>query len=378
MQSDAEKRSRIDRECWVIGDPESRRVQDFQRSAIGLGMRVPNCLDWNDLIASEGRCLEQIPPLARVRIDSFGQRCETIASLIELGGGDVFPKRGQVLSLDHQYQGIVRAMEMVECWRCRRLESKHDVIIDQVPGDLAVMFDKWATHQLMLPYRPKTVLLPTEIDAAGQAIQSFADCCGGRVFVKPRYASSASGVCCYRTQRGRQQLIAAIEIDRCGDDIRLFNSLRVRSFTNPADIDAILRVLIPQGMIAEAAVSKARLDGERFDLRIVVIDGKADHLVVRQSPWPITNLHLGNRRGDLELLYDSVGIDRVNDCRQLAIHAAAQFPRTRYSGVDILLPRVNPPLVCEVNAFGDFLPNLTASGKTVYASILQIDAGAFV
>ena len=42
---------------------------------------------------------------------------------------------------------------------------------------------------------------------------------------------------------------------------------------------------------------KAGLAGHVFDLRVVVIAGRARHAVVRMSRGPMTNLHLLNRRG---------------------------------------------------------------------------------
>ncbi len=139
----------------------------------------------------------------------------------------------------------------------------------------------------------------------------------------------------FRVSKERKQLIAPIEIERDANRVRLFNSLRVRSYTNPRDIEDIFTVLAPQGMIAEVAVNKARVDGDRFDLRIVVIAGRADHVVARQSSSPITNLHLGNARASLVRVEEAVGTYRLHECRQLALRTTELFPRALYFGVDI-------------------------------------------
>ncbi|WP_197455247.1 STM4014 family protein [Stieleria neptunia] len=355
---------------WILGDSSSKRFSDYSAAAVRCGMQPPRCVEWLDLIGRGCQALNCIPAGSRLRIDSFGQRDDVLAALIRHGGGNAFPKPGEIQSLDRQYSGLCRVLEDLSHWSTQRTE----ISLDQNPMDIAVMFDKWATHRRLLPDRPQTRLLPTEKISFGESLRRFAKQVGGRVFVKPRYASSASGVCCYRISKGRQQLIAPIEIVRDAGGIGLFNSLRVRSFTSPSDIEDIFAVLVPQGMIAEAAVNKARVEGDRFDLRVVVINGRAEHLVVRQSASPITNLHLGNRRGSLQAVTDAVGSSRVERCRRLALHAASCFPETLYCGVDILLPRSGDPLVCEVNAFGDFLPNLVAGGKTVYEAILQSNA----
>ncbi len=358
---------------WIVGDPQSRRVSDYRETAVQLGLPAPRCIDWIDLINDGSDLLNRIERGSRLRIDSFGQRTEVIASLISHGGGLEFPQVGQILSLHHQYSGLCRILRVLNDWSITR----PDIEFDQQPSEVEVMFDKWTTHLRfaasgeLRSHRPRTTLLPTEPSDFWEILQPFIQSCGGRVFVKPRFASSASGVCCYRVCKDRQQLIAPIEIDRDLGRVRLFNSLRVRSYTSLRDIQDIFGVLAPQGMIAEAAVNKARVDGDRFDLRVVVINGKADHVVARQSTSPITNLHLGNARASLHSVEEAVGGDRVQDCRQLAVRAADLFPGALYCGVDILLPRTGLPLVCEVNAFGDFLPGLIAGGRSVYQAILN-------
>jgi hypothetical protein len=330
-------------------------------------------MDWIDLINEGASLLDRIPVGSRLRIDSFGQRTEVIASLIRHGGGLHFPQFGQILALDSQYSGLCRVLRVIDDW----LVSRPDIEPDQQPGEIEVMFDKWATHNRIarngsLSYRPQTTLLPTDLHGFWEVLLPLVRSCGGRVFVKPRYASSASGVCYFRVSNGRQQLIAPIELNRDLGGLRLFNSLLVRSYTSLRDIQDIFSVLAPQGMIAEVAVNKARVDGDRFDLRVVVIDGRADHVVARQSTSTITNLHLGNARASLRSVEEAVGVDRIQACRQLALRAAEYFPGARYCGVDIFLPRTGSPLVGEVNAFGDFLPGLIAGGRSVYQAILQL------
>lgn len=354
---------------WILGDVYGRRVADYRHTAKRCGHQEPQCVGWDEVINGGIGVLNQIPLNTRLRIDSFGERLEVIQSLIRHGGGESFPARGEIRGLNFQFSGISRVLHMLNSWS----QTRVDIRWDQKPQDIEVMFDKWATHLRMIPHRPETILLPTTTKELDGALEPFLEKCDGRIFLKTRCGSSASGVCFYRVTNSRQQLIAPIEIERTSDRVRLFNSLRVRSYTSPNDIRDIFRVLVPQGMIAEAAVNKARVDGDRFDLRIVVINQQAEHIVVRQSPSPITNLHLGNQRGSLEAVVDSVGNHRLVECRCLAIHAASCFPNTRYCGVDILLPKSGNPLVCEVNAFGDFLPNLTANGKTVYEAVLNCD-----
>ncbi|MEM6471789.1 MAG: STM4014 family protein [Planctomycetota bacterium] len=363
------------RDHWILGDSTGRRVADYKLAAQSMGMPTPKCIDWIELIQGGVSVLDRLPTDCRLRIDSFGERDDVLAGLICLGGGVVTPLRGEIKSLDYQHAGLCKLLSSLSQWRSNR----GDVVFDQAPGDIATMFDKWETHKRVLSHRPRTFLVSHEGDRPLTSlpedvwglIEKIAGNFAGRVFIKPRYASSASGVCCLRVSRNQYQLIAPIELARIAGSPQLFNSLQMRCFTRLDDIHDILRVLLPQGMIVEEAINKARVDGDRFDLRIVVIGGHADHVVVRQSPWPITNLHLGNQRGSIDAVARAVGPKKLDACRELAIHVANQFPESLYCGVDVLLPRNGEPLVCEANAFGDFLPRIFANGRSVYQAILE-------
>src|SRR5690606_33369382 len=81
-----------------------------------------------------------------------------------------------------------------------------------------------------------------------------------------------------------------------------FNSLRLQRLRERAEVDALLDWLLGEGAQIERAIVKAQLDRQVFDLRVLVIAGKPAFTVVRQSRHPITNLHLGGARGDLDAL----------------------------------------------------------------------------
>jgi hypothetical protein len=107
-----------------------------------------------------------------------------------------------------------------------------------------------------------------------------------------------------------------------------------------------------------------------IDLRVVVIGGRARHVVVRASRGPLTNLHLGNARGDLAELRRVAGPQYeagLASCER----AAACFPRTLMVGVDLMFsPDFRRHAVAEVNAFGDLLPRLMLDGRDTYSEQL--------
>lgn len=87
----------------------------------------------------------------------------------------------------------------------------------------------------------------------------------------------------------------------------------------------------------------------------------------------MTNLHLGNARGDLTEVAACYGIGAI-EAIEAAAHAAARcFEESLYLGADVMLDaRGDRATVIEVNAFGDLLPRILFHEKTTYAA--QVDA----
>jgi hypothetical protein len=130
-------------------------------------------------------------------------------------------------------------------------------------------------------------------------------------------------------------------------------------------VDALCRERVQ----VEEWIPKAGLDGQTFDLRVVVIAGQAQQVVVRLSRSPMTNLHLKNQRGDLSALLDRMGAEAWQAARRTCERAVALFPGSLYAGVDLLIaPGYRRHAVLESNAFGDLLPGITHGGLDTYAA----------
>ena len=322
----------------LIGNPENRRIQDYLATLQRLGLPEPLCFAYEDLLSHP-----RLVAAGKLRIDSPGENERVAQLLIEKGGGppDVQLEHGEIAYLREYHRGY-----------CRFLETIISPCLNS-PPEIAAMFDKWESHQRFrkagLP-RPSSQLATAEVLKARS----------GRLFLKPLHGSSASGVCALRWTPARRQLIAPLSIHGG----KLFNTLQVRTYTVSSDIDFVLNQLLPQGMIAEEWIPKLSLPGGFSDLGILVVAGRARHRVLRQSYSPMTNLHLGNRRGDP----DEVDLEPALD---LAERAAACFPGALYAGVDILLDYKGRPLVGEINDFGDLLPNLSHQGESAYEAIIR-------
>ncbi len=330
----------------IVGNPENRRVRDFQAAVEELGLPRPPCLAYETLL----RDPEVGFDVDVLRLESPGENEAVTAGLVALGGGP------SPLPLSYGEIGFTREYHRGFCQVLGWLERRGLPCLN-APRDIATMFDKLACHELFLQHgvaRPPARLAPAHVD------ELFAEP-SGRVFLKPLHGSSASGVCALSWRPGRQQLIAPLRL--LGSV--LVNSLQIQRYENPADIRAILTPLLRAGMICERWIPKLTLAGGAVDLRVLVIGGEARHRVVRQSRHPMTNLHLGNRRGDEALL------DRLDEALRLAERAAACFPNSLYAGVDVLLDTSGRPLIGEINAFGDLLPRLTHRGESAYTAIAR-------
>lgn len=346
----------------LIGNPENRRIIDFQVEAQEQGWPKPICLPYEGLL-SDSSALEQFEA-DFVRIDSPGENAGVADALIALGGGprNAGLEFGEISFLREYHKGFCALLKMIETCGVRCINS---------PRSIAQMFDKWRCHEVFLE---KQVERPPSERATMDASEFFAwvrDKPSGRFFLKPLHGSSASGVCALRWAAGRMQLIAPIRIlFRSGRPI-LINSLEVQTYSEISNIETILRLLLPQGMIMERWIPKFTVPGGAIDVRVLVIAGEARHYVVRQSRSPMTNLHLGNRRCGPEILEDALGAAKCIALFHLAERAANCFPEALYAGVDILIDTSRRLYVGEINAFGDLLPRITHRGESAYAAIVR-------
>lgn len=342
----------------LIGNPENRRIVDFQRACTELGYEPPRCLSYEELLA-EPSALEQFE-VDRIRIDSPGENEAVTQALIALGGGpqEAQLEFGEIGYLSEYHHGFCRLMERI---------SEQGFHCLNAPPEIVTMFDKWACHQR---FEQRGVARPPAELAPG----SYAEFKekqlrkrNGRLFLKPLHGSSASGICALRWNRDKMIMQAPLRF--VGET--LINSLKVRRYEQEQEIAEILDRLLPQGMIAEHWIPKLSLKGGVLDLRVLVIAGAARHRVVRQSRYPMTNLHLGNRRGDLEQLERYLGPERWQAALTVAEQAAACFPESYSVGVDVLLDTSGRAWVCEVNAFGDLLPGLIHQEESAYTAIAR-------
>jgi hypothetical protein len=240
------------------------------------------------------------------------------------------------------------------------------------PHSVLVTFDKWQTHLLLGAAGVAMAPVLEPVMSVDAMLAQMKERDWTRVFVKPWHGSSASGVVALRWDSHSLCAKSSVELERVGPNkFKLYNSLRIRRYTDERDVRAILDCIFAEGAVVERWLSKATYAGRNFDLRVVTIDQTARHAVVRVGSSPMTNLHLGNQRGDLLVLQRRVGDVRLRQTFQLCEQAAQAFSGCYYLGVDVMLSQdLRQDVVLEVNGFGDLLPGVTHNGLDTYTATL--------
>ncbi|MEV5077432.1 STM4014 family protein [Streptomyces sp. NPDC056159] len=348
----------------VVGNPENRRTTMFADAVHAAGHPAPRVLAWRDVLRGQ----YAFTPGESVRIDSPGENTEVDRLLRDTDD----PTRVEGTALWHRrFTAAVR--EVTAAARHAGAATTAD------PDDVAVMFDKRRCHARLaaagVPVPPALTGPVGGWSGRDGLREQLKGARISRAFVKPAHGSSASGVVAL-TVAGPGRVKATTSVETTADG-RLHNSLRVRHYTSENEVAALVDALVPDGIHVERWLPKASQGGRAADLRVVVVAGRATHAVVRTSRHPMTNLHLGGARGDLDAARAAIraaGGD-FTDVLKVAERAAACFPGTLCVGVDIL-PATGWRrfTVGEVNAFGDLLPRLTglpgssAEGLDTYAA----------
>nr|WP_275943143.1 STM4014 family protein [Pseudenhygromyxa sp. WMMC2535] len=355
------------------------------------GQPAPIVVDHAELIAAPERLAELDAALGGealwVRIDSAGESPVVERALLELGWEAVQalpeaqmpphfervspealaaapPQYGQILAPRQHHLGFERYLDAL----ATQLRARpHWRVLNPIP-DLRLCFDKRATSRR---YAAAGVPVPDPLPVhAGfdpqtpdQLREAMVALRWPSVFVKLSCGSSASCVALYRyLPRRGDMLLTTVENSRAGR----FNSLRLQRLEDRGSVDALLTWLLAQGTQIERAIPKPRLGGRSFDLRVVVIAGEPAFCVVRTSRHPITNLHLGGARGDLEALRAQIDPAAWDAAMASCARVHAQH-RCLHLGVDLLFEGdLVGHRVIEANAFGDLLPGLTRDGLDIY------------
>lgn len=358
----------------LIGNAENRRVTLFQEALTRQGLALAHVVPWRELLANPSLLADLSDTEAIVRIDAAGESWDVEKALLKRGHAEAVklgcavlePEQVEALREEHgrivcprqAHLGFLSVLSELEA--CFAKKPRWKVL--QSPASIADLFDKRITSR---KYAARGIPVPEPLDDVTdtqslRARMHEQDC--REVFVKVSCGSSASCLAIFRSHRGRESLVTTIEVTETG----WYNSLKVRRIEEPDRVEEILGFLLREGSQVEHSIPKARLGGDFFDCRVLVVAGEPAFTVVRQSRGPITNLHLGGKRGDLEALQAAMP-GKMWEWAMESCRAVARVHDCLHVGIDLLFEEFfEGHRVVEANAFGDLLPNLRREGLTVY------------
>jgi len=367
----------------LLGNPQNRRTHYFVEAAKTQGFAAPIVISYLDVLQQKSNLADYLPQVDVLRLDSPGENFEVSRQFLQLGfrhpaignAPQLSPSaiaklsfdRGRIRFLRQQHLGFFRFLEQLQA----QLKGYPHLKMMNSPQAIRLMFDKIACHQ---HFKKNNISTPPALyniqgyDDLRQRIQQKG---WKAVFIKPTFNSSASGTIAYRYHRDKEQAITSAQMIDSPKGWHIYNNLNIQKYRNHQKIKYLIDYLAQEGIIVERWIPKASLPQGVFDLRILVIAGQAQQVVVRQSQSPMTNLHLGNQRGNLQALKKQIGQQTFKKLLVLAEKAAQSLPQTLYVGMDVMLnSTLKKAYVLEANAFGDLLPRVLVNKKNTYESIV--------
>jgi glutathione synthase/RimK-type ligase-like ATP-grasp enzyme len=368
----------------LVANSESPRVELFQRALDQFGLPPALLVPYEDLLA--GRCFldELTDPDTWVRFEAPERSFGVVRSLIAAGAESDAIGAHQKISasaaehLPDDVGRICYPRQWYLGWQRCLQTWNHQIQGHSLnhPEDILKMFDKPRCQSLLAQ---NGISVPPSLDGEYplEGVEQLRDRMDRknceRVFVKLAHGSSASGVVAFERRGNAERAITTVERVVEQGELRFYNSRKIRQYRKSQEINDILNFLIREGSQIETWMPKARLEGREFDLRIVVIGGKARQGVVRVGNSPMTNLHLGSDRRPIADLPKQITPDIWAEMMQTCEQAAACFPRSFYCGIDLLIaPNFRDRYILEMNAFGDLLQTVTWQGQTTYETEIEM------
>ncbi len=366
----------------LIANPGTKRCELYRAellaywSARGVTPDV-EVVPWAEVVARDGNLdeLRAFDTPSLVRMESPGKSDTATRLLLEAGARDdpsEPPRDWRALELPKGllvrpgllYRGFRRVLRGLR----KSFDARPHLNPTACPLAVAEMFDKAATRRKLeaagVPV-PETVE-PQDTDECLARLDGWPV-----AYVKLNTGSSATGIVVLHQPPGADAFGITTLANIGG---AFYNSRLVRRVTDP-ELVAAVRFVLNEGAIVQRGIPMAQIDGQNFDVRVVCVYGQPAAVIFRLSPHPMTNLHLGGRRGDYDRCRAAIPTREWLDALDHCADAATQFD-SAIAGVDLLFERgFRRHYVLEVNAFGDFFPGWAdARGRSIHA--LEIDATA--
>lgn len=368
-------------EYALFCNPESRRVEGFC-IALGRVLRQrPKLVPWQWVLGGAAWDKELNSPPKFLRLESPGRNWNVEQQLLLRGAAiedeetaagwrqmsadciaTLTNDPGRVLPMRQWFLGWRDVLRELSAWADRQgLSSRWQC----PPEDVVCMFDKHACQRLLESAGiavPPALGVPRNFDELWELMRVAKQ---RRVFLKPCHGSSASGIVALETNGKDIQAFSTLEST---DGVRLYNQRRILVRCGAAEVRRLVDAVCGERCLAQVWIPKAGISGRPFDLRVVVIGGRARHVMVRLGRGPMTNSQLLGGKGDVEAVRRKMGEEAWQQMLLLCEDAMTKcFPRSLYAGLDVLIePNFRTARILEVNAFGDLLPRILCEGRDTY------------
>jgi hypothetical protein len=369
----------------VVANPHSRRVLLFQQALHRCGLPAASVISWQDAIGGKVAWDRVLSPNTILRIDSPGENFETEKALLSEGYdvednnrytsrldpqtiASLQEDKGRIRNLRQWFLGFSKVLTRLEQQWCLlpHLYRTHTAV------DTLAMFDKVVCHSRLSDAGIPVPRSLGRIRCFDELISAMDNAGMQRVFIKLAHGSSASGVVAFERSRGVAQAFTTAKLINTDGVTRLYNVKKVRRYNSDLEIALIVNALAQEGIHVEQWVPKESVRGQRFDLRVLTIGGRACHTVSRLSSTTITNLRIGNERGSLDDVRSRMRDDDWLKLMRTCERAAAAFPGCLHAGLDVIISTgFKRHVVAEVNAFGDLLPDLLLDGMDSYETQIR-------
>ena len=361
----------------IVGNPGCRRVAHFQQALADENQAAACLVSYSDLLTSSGRWEDRFSSETYVRLESAAESWETRRLLLKYGyeearsngydaiSPDEVDRRRDASSFEFKprqhYLGYRRLL-----LRLDQALTAANAIALQSPGEIACMYDKWACQ---FNLAAAGIAVP-ELLAQPKSFQEVHEACqgDGRSMLKMSHGSGGVGCVAMHWSRGRVRAIVSSQTMQMALPEYANLGAAVQKIDDPWVLEKVVDAICREGAHLEDWVAKAKSHGRPFDLRVVVIAGRARHAIARLGRSPFTNLNLGGERKSLDQLQRPLTSDQWDEINRIAHEVAQCFPQTLQFGLDLVLASTGELLVLEVNAFGDFLLNVFQDGKSPYAA----------
>jgi hypothetical protein len=345
-----------------IANPGSRRWEVFREEwgKFWNGKTAPELVlvPWAETVLWEGN-LDSLPVFdepASVRLESPGKDTNVTRLLLE-AGSRACPQeavewptitKGLLVRPGLLFQGFRRVLHGLRA----SFDVRPHLHPTACPLAIAEMFDKTATSDRL---EANGIPVPERMHEPN--IDTLLASPWHTTYAKLNTGSSAVGI----VVLNRDSHTATTSLVH--HDGQFYNTRQLRHLTREADIRVCLEFLLREGLIVQRGIPLAQIDGENFDIRVVCIKGKPVGSIFRLSSRPMTNLHLGGRRGDWDYCRAKIPTRHWLDALDHAAEAAACFDSV-IAGVDLAFHRgFAEHAILEVNAFGDFFPGWTDASR---------------